>query len=143
MTEFTSNTLTKSDPYQPQELEVRVCPICGSTELRAIVMTSVSQQPDGTWTFDNPDEEDLRLSMKSPNAEVRCGNPLCGDPVDPATGQVIVLEHHDPYQAWLVHCQGLPSDTEMTPEMKKQAEEWFASLLYEPWEGIIADTHVL
>ena len=142
MSVITSQTVVKGDPYQAQEIEIRTCPVCGSTDLVALVVTAAKQRPDGTWEFDNPTEEELRRSMKDPNAEVKCLNPFCGDPVDPATGQVIhMTEHHDLLQHWIVGIAGLPSDTELTEEQKVQAKEWIDSLVYDPWTGVIGDTH--
>lgn len=128
---------------RPNLTGVRVCPICGSTDLMCDAVVSLQQDLNGAWKM-TPGaaaalEDTEKYLSTDPNVEVTCGNPMCGTPHDPVTGEDI---KEDLTVYWLKK-MGYDADTELSKlpqELQDQYHEWCSTLEYNPWHGVLGDT---
>lgn len=122
-------------------MSVKVCPLCGSTDLKAKVIVEALQNPEGRWEYQIHDEDLLNEAMDDPSVEVRCGSKTCGPCMD-GNGQPVPLDAGlTLLQNWLVMNKMSP-DVEyilLSPELRKEYDEWEAGLSFTPWEGTIGD----
>lgn len=129
--------------------KIHVCPICGTTELRAELIVTVTQDEQGSWKIEIPEEDSIDYAMSNPNNVVRCTNPLCGDIID-AEGNILPFKDSD--QALAYFCAQreiiLPELTEAAlmeydPDLAAEYEEWVNGFTHNAWEGTIGDCKIL
>ena len=123
-------------------LNVHVCPVCGSTELRVQVIRSATQEPDGSWKMDEVQDEDLAYEATRNNIEVHCANPTCGNPTL-ADGTEIDISKTTILDYWKT-MKGLPLSHQLTVEEQEEFRQFYeGEIFYHPWSGVIADCPVL
>ena len=124
---------------------VRLCPVCGTTELRSDILVTAQQEPDGTWNVRLPDADDIQHEMTNVNVEVRCGNPHCGDATDASGNRVSLKEDETYFQFW-ARSKGYPSDVTfdaLSEDERAEFTAWEGELYWTAWSGTISECQVL
>ena len=125
--------------------KVHLCPVCGSTDLIADILTSAVQQPDGQWDLVIVKTEDLNHEFSNPNTTVRCANAQCGNPFGP-DGHEIILEENETLQQYWMRSKGYTSEDDFDALGEDEHTEysaWESELYWNTWSGVIGDCHAL
>ena len=132
--------------------KIKVCPKCGSTDLKATVVVSCVQNPEGAWTIILPEQEDLDYEMNNVNIEVTCTNPYCGEVYDTDGRLHDFKSMENPLKYWLKEVVKLPEIPavvneeefrEINPEQYELYQEWLEGLEHTPWTGKIGECTLL
>lgn len=124
---------------------VRLCPVCGSMDLTATILTSVNQNPDGTWEMVMVDPEDIRHEMSNVNTEIRCTNQRCGAPLGP-DGSTLPLFEGESLEAFWIRSKGFSSDVsfdDLSEADKAEYLAWETEIYWVPFRGVINDCPIL
>lgn len=120
---------------------IACCPVCGASDLKALVIVPATQNDDGVWEIQSDiDDETLQDECNNVNQEVMCSNPYCGNPLDD-NNAVVPLNGQPEFDYWK-KMLALPEDTtfeSLDKEMQEQFTEWSSSLRYFPWVGALGD----
>ena len=141
MTQDTQNL----DLFGEGVYKVRMCPVCGSTDLVADILTSVTQEPDGQWNMAMVKPEDILHEMTNPNTELRCANTQCGNPRDGSGIEILLQENQSLVEYWMV-ARGYTSEDDfesLSDDEKAEFAAWESELYWNTWSGVIGDCHTL
>lgn len=115
---------------------VRVCPICGSTQIAGDIIVTAEQDPYGEWVV-KYDHDDVQYEFQNVNSAVRCLNPKCGIPSDPDDLGEITIPLEEYFAAkW---AREHHEDMHTTEEYNDAYHAWLETLVYHPYEGTISD----
>lgn len=125
-------------------IRVRMCPVCGSTDLIASILTNARQTEEGVWQMEQMEDVDTTYEMTNPNNMVSCANPECGVPKG-ADGNEIPIPEGMSYFAYWLQENGYPTDTAfdaLSEDERVKYQEWEAEIWHTPWSGVIDDCQI-
>lgn len=125
---------------------VYLCPVCGSTDLIADILTSVVQEPDGQWKMNMVKAEDIQHEMTNVNTSVRCANTRCGNPFDASGHELTLDENESIIDHWMHKVKGYSTDVSfdsLSEDEQTEYSAWESELYWNTWSGVIADCHTL
>lgn len=125
---------------------IRLCPVCGSTDLVGDILTSVVQQPDGQWDMAVVKPEDIQHELSNVNTVIRCANERCGNPFGPDGHEIILDENESLTDYWMHKVNGYPTETEfdtLSEDEKAEYSAWEGELYWNAWSGVIGDCQAL
>lgn len=131
------------------DYEARVCPVCGSSLLEAMVYVKAIQNIDGAWAVE-VDDNDLQECMTNLNTAVVCGNQFCGEIYDEDGLIVPYIDSLSVEENWIAimnarynNFLGFIGPDQLTDEQREKARAWYESFHHIPWSGVLGDCKLI